>query len=96
MDIKLPKIKFLNITDWLKSHVVLMWSILAILLLTYAGYIFYLKAYIPTNTTPIPLIKPVAVQKDKLDKIIQDLLEREQNRNEFSSEKTVDPFYFQP
>lgn len=96
MDIKLPKIKFLNTADWLKSHIALVWSISAILLLIYAGYLFYLKAYITTNTTPAPAIKPATVQKDKLNKILQDLAEREQNRNTFSAEKTADPFYFQP
>lgn len=96
MDIKLPKIKFLNIADWLKSHIVLIWSVSAILLLTYAGYIFYLKAYITTNTTPVPAVKPATVQKDKLNKILQDLSEREQNRDAFSAGKTTDPFYFQP
>lgn len=94
MVIKLPKIKFLNTADWLNSHIALVWSVSAILLLIYAGYLFYSKAYIPTGTTPIPTIKPATVQKDKLNKTHQDLTEREQNRNAFSAEKIMNPFEF--
>lgn len=94
MDIKLPKIRISNIIEKLKIYMAAIWLFLAISLLTYAGYIFYSKAHIPTTATPIPTIKPATVQKDKLNKILQDLADREKNRNAFSAEKIVSPFEF--
>lgn len=96
MNIKLPKIKFSNIAEKLKNHIISIWSVSAVLLLIYAGYIFYSKAYAPTGATPNPTIKPAAVQKDKLNKILQDLAEREQKKNKFSAEKIINPFEFMP
>lgn len=94
MNIDFPKIKFQNISDALKIHIILIWSVLGVILFIWAGYIFYSKSYAPTYTVITPIIQPQTVQKNKLEATLKDLSEREQTINEFSREKIINPFEF--
>lgn len=94
MNINIPKIKLQNIIETLKTHMILIWSILGAILLIWAGYIFYFKAYIPTHTTLSPIVLPQTVQKNRLEATLQDLSKREQAVNEFSRERIANPFEF--
>lgn len=94
MNIDFPKIKFQNISDALKIHIILIWSVLGAILFIWVGYIFYYQSYAPTYTTIAPTVRPQTVQKNKLEATIKDLSEREQTINEFSREKIINPFEF--
>lgn len=94
ININFPKIKFQNIINALKIHIILMWSILGAILFIWAGYIFYYQSYAPTYATIVPTVQPQTVQKNKLETTLKDLSEREQRINEFSREKIISPFEF--
>lgn len=94
ININFPKIKFQNIINALKAHIILIWSVLGVILFIWAGYIFYSKSYAPTYTIITPIIQQQTVQKNKLEAILKDLSEREQAMNEFSREKIISPFEF--
>lgn len=96
MPIKLPKFGGLDKIDaFFKKHIALIWLIVAIALLLYAGYIFYFKTYLIMTQEPTPTVQLQTAQKGQLDQIMNDLKSREEAINNFDVKKSTNPFIAQ-
>lgn len=97
MNVKFPQIKNFkkiekNILETFKNHIISVWAALGLLLLIYAGYIFYSKVYASLTTTLLSAVKTQTAQREQLEQILQDLNEREQKRDNFDILKFTNPF----
>ncbi len=94
IDLKFPKLNNLpqGINTFFKHHIVLIWSIVALALILYIGYIFYFKIYMALSQEPLPTVKIQTAQKNQLNQILEDLKLREGNRNQFDPKQITNPF----
>lgn len=81
-----------KIISRVESHTTLIWAVIGLLFMAYAGYIYYHDVYIPSNSEPLSTVQIPTVKRSALNQIVKDLNQRKEKGIESIDKETPDLF----
>jgi cell division protein YceG involved in septum cleavage len=86
------KISPTKISNFLKKHYYWILGVIFFLLLCLNAFIYYQYVYLTVNTQPEAINREVAIDEETLNKIMENISEREENLSRVRTTKYSNPF----
>jgi cell division protein YceG involved in septum cleavage len=86
------KISPTKISNFLKKHYYWILGVIFFLLLCLNAFIYYQYVYLTVNTQPEAINREVAIDEETLNKIMENIGEREENLSRVRTTKYSNPF----